>query len=227
MPTRFGGERVCNNPQVRTDLLDLAVWQEVCTLLAHPERLAEEYRRRLHAPGRAKRQEQPTLDAQIGKLRQGLARLIDSYAEGLIDKPEFEPRITRLRQRLTTLEDQAQQSQDEAALQTELQLIIGRLADFAVQVHDGLAGADWTSKRELIRALVKRVDVTQDEVNVVFRVDQRPTDPDPGKKSLQLRRESSFAHVSPCMPASCPGRMGCQGRPASDERPVRPDALCR
>jgi hypothetical protein len=27
--------------------LDLAVWQEVCTLLTHPERLAEEYRRRL------------------------------------------------------------------------------------------------------------------------------------------------------------------------------------
>jgi site-specific DNA recombinase len=197
---RFGGERVCNNPQVRTDLLDLAVWQEVCTLLAHPERLAEEYRRRLHAPGWAKRQEQPTLDAQIGKLRQGLARLIDSYAEGLIDKPEFEPRITRLRQRLTTLEDQAQQSQDEAALQTELQLIIGRLEDFAVQVHDGLAGADWTSKRELIRALVKRVDVTQDEVNVVFRVDQRPTDPDPGKKSLQLRRGSTEPLVGQHIP---------------------------
>lgn len=39
---RFGGERICQNTQVRTDLLDLAVWQEVRTLLAHPERLAEE-----------------------------------------------------------------------------------------------------------------------------------------------------------------------------------------
>ena len=185
---RFGGERVCNNPQVRTDRLDLAVWQEVCALLAHPERLADEYRRRLHAPGRAKRPEQPTLDAQIGKLRQGLARLIDSYAEGLIDKQEFEPRITRLRQRLTALEEQVQQLQDEAALHTELQLIMGRLEDFAAQGHGGLAVADWTSKRERIRALVKRVEVTPNQVNVVFRVDQRPTDPDPAKKSLQLRR---------------------------------------
>jgi site-specific DNA recombinase len=190
---RFGGERVCANPQVRTDLLDLAVWQEVCALLAHPERLAEEYRRRLHAPGRTKRQAQPTLDAQIGKLRQGLARLIDSYAEGLIDKQEFEPRITRLRQRLIALEEQAQQLQDEAALHTELRLIIGRLENFAAQVHNGLAAADWTSKRELIRALVKRVEVTQEQVNVVFRVDQHPTEPDPGKKSLQLRRESTIA----------------------------------
>src|SRR5262249_34338608 len=121
---RFGGERVCTNPQVRTDLLEIAVWQEVAALLAQPERLAEGYHRRLRATGQAKRQEQPTLDTQIGKLRQGLARLIDSYAEGLIDKQEFEPRITRLRQRLTALEEQAQQLQDEAALHTALQLII-------------------------------------------------------------------------------------------------------
>ena len=47
--------------------------------------------------------------AQLGKLRQGLARLIDSYAEGLIEKAEFEPRITRLRQRIAALEEQAQQ----------------------------------------------------------------------------------------------------------------------
>ena len=52
---RFGGERVCQNTQVRTDLLDVAVWQEVCTLLAYPERLAEEYRRRLQPETRAKR----------------------------------------------------------------------------------------------------------------------------------------------------------------------------
>jgi site-specific DNA recombinase len=44
---RCGGERLGHKTQVRTDLVDLAVWQEVCTLLAHPERLAEEYRRRL------------------------------------------------------------------------------------------------------------------------------------------------------------------------------------
>ena len=172
------------------------MWQEVGALQADPERLAEEYHRRLHAPGRGKRPEQPTLDTQMGQLRQGLARLIDSYAEGLIDKQEFEPRITRLRQRLTALEEQAQQLRDETTLQDELRLIIGRLEDFAIKVHNGLEGADWTSKRELIRALVKRVDVAHDQVNVVFRVDQRSADPSPGKKSLQLRRRSMQPSLS-------------------------------
>jgi site-specific DNA recombinase len=189
---RFGGERVCENTQVRTDLLDLAVWREVCGLLDHPERLAEEYRRRLHAPARAKWQEQRTIEAQLGKLRQGLARLIDSYTEGLIEKHEFEPRLSRLRQRITHLEAQQQQLVDEAGLQTELRLIIGRLEDFASKVHTGLEEADWSRKRELIRALVQRVDVAHEQVHVVFRVDHIPVAANSEKKSLQDCRGSKY-----------------------------------
>jgi len=187
---RFGGERLCQNTQVRTDLLDLAVWQEVCMLLAHPERLAEEYRRRLQPETRAKHTSLATVEEQISKLRQGVARLIDSYADGLIDKSEFEPRIIRLRQRLARLAEQRQALADEAALHGELQLIIGRLEDFAAKLHDGLEAADWASKRDLIRALVKRVEVARDDVNVVFRLDPYPGDADPEKKSLQLCRGS-------------------------------------
>jgi site-specific DNA recombinase len=139
---RCGGERVCQKTQVRTDLLDVAVWQEVCTLLAHPERLAEEYRRRLQPESRGKRTSLATVAEQMGKLRQGIARLIDSYAEGLIDKDEFEPRMTRLRQRLARVEEQRHALAEEAALQTDWQLIIGRLEDFAAKVHSGLATAD-------------------------------------------------------------------------------------
>src|SRR6266851_3222460 len=132
----------------------------------------------------------------MGKLRQGVARLIDSYAEGLIDKDEFEPRITRVRQRLARLEEQRQTLADEAALQGELQLIIGRLEDFAAKVHGGLEHTDWASQRDLIRTLVKRVEVARDEVNIVFRIDPYPGDPDPEKKSLQLRRGSGEPSIS-------------------------------
>jgi site-specific DNA recombinase len=190
---RFGGERICQKTQVRTDRLDLAVWQEVCTLLAHPARLAEEYRRRLQPEPHATRTPLATVEVQIGKLRQGVARLIDSYADGLIDKVEFEPRITRLRQRLARLEEQRQVLADEAALQGELQLIIGRLEDFAAKLHDGVEAAAWASKRNLIRALVKRVAVARDDVNIVFRIDPYPNDADPEKKSLQLCRGSDDA----------------------------------
>src|SRR5215471_2828658 len=201
---RFGGERLCQNTQVRTALLDLAVWQEVCTLLTHPERLAEEYRRRLRPESRAKRTPLATVEGQISKLRQGIARLIDSYAEGLIDKQEFEPRITRLRQRLARVEEQRQALADEAALAGELQLIIGRLEDFVAKLHDGLEAADWASQRDLIRALVKRVEVARNEVNVVFRIDPYSGDNDPEKKSLQLCRGRDDS------PLGCAGQGFCK-----------------
>jgi site-specific DNA recombinase len=44
---RFGGERLCHHPQVRPDRLEEAVWQEVQGLLEAPQRLLEEYTRRL------------------------------------------------------------------------------------------------------------------------------------------------------------------------------------
>jgi site-specific DNA recombinase len=189
---RFGGERICTNPQVRTDLLDLTVWQEVCGLLEDPQRVEQEYQRRLAPP---QGDERSSVEAQLGKLRQGLARLIDSYAEGLIDKTEFEPRITRLRQRIASLEEQAQQIAQAAALQDELRLIIGRLDAFVVQVRDRLAEADWATRREIIRALVKRVEIGGDEVNVVFRVGPDPVVESPDRGILQHCGGRAFPSV--------------------------------
>jgi site-specific DNA recombinase len=193
--SRVGGDRVCQNTQVRTDRLELAVWQDVCALLAHPRRLAEEYPRRAHPNGPTTRTLLTTLEAQLGKLRQGLARLIDSDAEALIEKHEFEPRITRLRQRIAHVEAQRQQLAEEDALHTDLRLLIGRLEDFAAQAQEGLVEADWRRKREMIRALVTRVEVAYDQVNVVFRIEPRPGDPSPEKKSLQDCRGSNGTPV--------------------------------
>jgi site-specific DNA recombinase len=180
---RFGGERVCANTQVRTDRLDAAVWQAVRAVLEQPERMAEEYRRRLEQPA-PETSELAAVETQVGKLRRGLARLIDGYAEGLIDKGEFEPRITRLRQRLEQLTVQARQLADHLRVQDDIRLVVGRLTTFASQVRDGLDTADWLTRRELIRALVKRVDIEPEHVKIVFRVPSGPFGPSPGTGDL-------------------------------------------
>ena len=110
---RFGGERLCWNKQLRTDLVDEAVWQEVCRLLEDPTRLAQEYRQQLQTADVAP--ELKGLQTSVGRLRQGIARLIDSYAEGIIDKAEFDPRIARMRERTKQLEEQVHQIQDQAS----------------------------------------------------------------------------------------------------------------
>jgi site-specific DNA recombinase len=92
---------------------------------------------------------------------------------------------------------------DEAAMQGEVQLIIGRIEDFAAKLHDGLEAADWTSQRDLIRALVKRVEVAQGNVNIVFRIDPYQGDNDPEKKSLQLCRGRDKSAPGKPLPAVC------------------------
>ena len=121
----------------------------------------------------------------MSKLRQGMGRLIDSYAEGLIDKGEFEPRLTRIKQRVTELEARAKQVSEEMSLHTQLHLIITRLHEFATRVRNSLEQVDWATQRELIRTLVKQVEVEQGQVNVVFRVGPLPSTPEPGKDFLQ------------------------------------------
>jgi len=181
---RFGGVRLCWNKQLRTDLIDEAVWEQVCQLLEHPERLEQEYRRRLLQQEQTP-DELSHLEVRIGRLRQGIARLIDSYAEGLIDKEEFEPRVTRMRERLKQMEAQAQQVKDEASLERELRLILSRLDEFAARVKTGLHEADWLTRREIIRALVKRVEIDQEQVRVVFRVNPPHAPQSPSEKDAQ------------------------------------------
>jgi site-specific DNA recombinase len=182
---RFGGVRICSNKQLRTNLVDEAVWEEVCRLLQHPERLEQEYRRRFLQEQQAP-DELSQLEARSSRLRQGIARLIDSYAEGLIDKDEFEPRVTRMRERLKQIEEQALQIKDDESLERELRLILGRLDEFASRVKQGLDQADWSNRREIIRALVKRVEIDQEQVRVVFRVNPPPGAPlPPSEKDSQ------------------------------------------
>jgi len=188
---RFGGQRICSNRQVRTDLLDQAVWEDVCSLLSDPKRIEQEYRRRLTGRSNAVGWDDiEHLQSRIKKTRRGIARLIDAYEGGLIDKGEFEPRLSAARQRLEKLRAEAQARTDEEAQQNELRLVIGRMQDFAAKVADGLQEADWSTRRELLRALIKQIDIDKEEVRIVYKVSPDPFDPAPERGLLQywLRR---------------------------------------
>src|SRR5262249_54753918 len=106
---------------------------------------------------------------------------------------EFEPRIRGAKERLAKLETEAQTQAEEEAQEQELRLVIGQLQEFAERVQNGLAEADWSTRREIIRALVKRVEVDKEEVRVVYRVSPSPfvERPDGGILQDCGRRDSS------------------------------------
>jgi site-specific DNA recombinase len=107
--------------------LDAAVWDDVCRLLSEPERVRAEYERRLQGPGRDASHEVESMGKMIKNAKKLISRLIDAYSEGLLDKSEFEPRISAARERLAKLEAEYRQRIGEAAKEAELRLVIGQL----------------------------------------------------------------------------------------------------
>ena len=174
-PSRYGGQRRCEARPLLGAPLDAAVWTEVCRLLQDPARVAAEHQRRLQVLRTGpRRPELETLERQLAKLRAGIGRLIDSYAEGVISKAEFEPRLAGLRRRAAKLEAEAATLQDTAEQARSLQLVIGKLELFAALVRDRLVETDRDTKRDIVRTLVRRVEIGEHRARVVFRVDPGP-----------------------------------------------------
>jgi len=182
---RFGGQRLCWNKQIRTDILDAAVWEDVRQLLSEPQRVQAEYQRRLQAPATDLSHEVEHLNKMVKNVRKLISRLIDAYGEGLLDKSEFEPRVLAARQRLAKLEDDHRRRTGEATREAGLRLVIGQLEEFARRVSEGLQEPSWETRREVVRALVKKVEVDEQEVRIVYRVSPSPFEGRPQQGRLQ------------------------------------------
>src|SRR5262249_35627078 len=132
---------------------------------------------------------------------QGLARLIEGYTDGYIPKVEFEPRISRLRQRIAHFEEMLRQERDEADTLHEMRLLMGQIEEFAGHVRQGLTEANWQLRRDIIRALVKRVEVTDEHITIVFRVGTHVLGPAPPGPSWQHWLPRLPAQASECFGA--------------------------
>jgi site-specific DNA recombinase len=197
--SRFHGAFRCDARLVAMELLDEAVWSEVSRLLDNPKLVMEEYQRRLDAvQATPHRLERDALDRQLAKAHRAIERLIDSYTEGLIEKPEFEPRLGALRRRTARLDAEAKAHQEADEQIRSLHLVIGKLDLFATMVRERLGAADWTTKRDIICTLVKRIEVADDVVRVIFRVDPGFSGPPEARRTL---------HHCPARLDRAPGQM--------------------
>ena len=176
---RFAGERVCDNKQVRTDLLEEAVWDDICQLLRDPDRVRREYERRLEGGSANVSARRKQLETTIRKVQRAIVRLIDIYEEGLLTKEEFEPRIRASKSRLSKLQDEEASLAAEQSEQAQMHVVIEHLDAFQKQLACGLDELDWHARREVIRLLVKRVEIDRDDVRVIYKVSPPPFDSGP------------------------------------------------
>ena len=65
------------------------------------------------------------------------------------------------------MEEERKREADQEVQESELRVVIGQLEEFARGVAEGLREPDWSTRREIIRALVKQVEIDEEEVRVV------------------------------------------------------------
>ncbi len=191
---RFGGVRLCTNKLLNRNRLDAAVWEDVRALLLDPTRLEAEHRRRWEGPAEPTDPKATSATKRVAAVRRSIERLIDSYQDGYLEKEEFEPRIRGLRERLVQLEAAAAERVDRERSVDELRQAIGAIEQFAAGVREQLDSSDFTTRRDLIRTLVDRIEVGEETVRIVYKVNLVPFEGGPSRGRLQ-HCPSSFAEV--------------------------------
>ena len=111
---------------------------------------------------------------QIQGLKRRIGRLTEMYEEEFLERDVFRTRMASARKRLEVLEAEARVAAEQEVSETELRLVIGHLETFAGRLLSGLDECDWKARQEIIRALVKRVEIGEDQVRVVYKVSPAP-----------------------------------------------------
>lgn len=178
-------QRTCTNPAIPASDLEETVWQDVRAVLQEPRRLAIEYQRRLtQAPRQA--ESEHWLEQQRVKAQSVLDRLIDAYQSGLLQKDEFAPRVEQARQRLKNWQTQLDQLHAAQAHEETVEKALGNLDEFAARIEANLSNPTPLQQREIMKALIKRVEIAADKIRVIYKI--HPLNAEPVKiDSLQHR----------------------------------------
>jgi site-specific DNA recombinase len=169
---RHDGERLCANASVN-GRIEEAVWSDLCSLLREPERLRHEFEDRLSRPNH-ENAEVARLEKAIAEQKRRIARLIDAYENAWLDKHEFEPRVRSAKERLARDQSALAEHQRDSIDEDELRLVIGQFDAFANRMRENLEHADFETKRQLLRLLIQRIEVTDQDIRIVYKVSPRP-----------------------------------------------------
>ena len=167
--------------------LDAAVWEDVSALLGDPDRIRREFERQQSQVPEPEPRRLEAIAKEVQRVKRGISRMLDLYQEGDLEKEEFEPRYSRARRRLSELESEASALSERIARVEGLGTILESFEQYARRVRDGLESAAWATRREIIRTLVKRIEIEEGDIHIVYRIGEPPFASAPGRTVLQDR----------------------------------------
>jgi site-specific DNA recombinase len=191
---RYGGEQLCQNRGLNGERLESSVWTDACALLQDPSRVRRELQRRLERSG-SKEADLEARRTRIAGLKRRLTRLLDAYEHDWAPSTELGPRLQRVKEQLSREEKALTVDCRDVASVSQVESQVDSFITFAVQVAESLAAANDDIKRDILRLLIKRIEVDEHEVRIVYKVQPPPFVQSPAKRGgfLQLRLRRRIA----------------------------------
>jgi site-specific DNA recombinase len=172
---------VCENPPVRQDQLDAAVWAEIVRLLEDPKIIQEELNRRLAAARNAdplkRRQEQ--LHRDHARLSKSMDRLLIAYQDGLMSLEQLRCRMPELRRQDQASQAELQSLETAATDQTKYLRLVETLGDFRGRLRARADTLNVPERQKILRLLVKEVLVGRDTITIRHSIRVSTFGPDP------------------------------------------------
>ena len=163
---------VCDNPPVRADELDAAVWREVLALLENPQLVRSEIDRRITAANDTASNDRRTeaLRAESSRNQTRMRRLLDAYQEGLVTLDELRERNAPMqtRQRAVLSELDALQT---AKLDRQSQFALATtVARFLKRMREAAGSLAIAERQRIVRLLVREVRIGKDSVTICHSI---------------------------------------------------------
>lgn len=161
----------CVNPtRYPIQEIDDAVWREVVGLLRKPSILKSQYRALKGKIVPAVTGGTDALSAKRQKLQEQMNRVNRLYIEEAIDKAEHTSRYGQLKDQLSHLQKQLDQSQEDKLEQTSIDEMLQTFAEFARTISSQLDAADFATRRTITEKIVKQVVIGTDAVTIEYAV---------------------------------------------------------
>ena len=201
-PWRRPHGAVCDNPVVRADELDEAVWKEVLALLENPELIQCEINRRLAVANDtvAARRRIDTLHSELARIETRLRRLLDAYQEEVITLDELRERKGPLQTRQQSIVSELKALQTAELDRASRLSLATTMERFLQRMREGAQSVFLAERQRIVRLLVREVQVGKETVTICHSIPIESAPPDASGPSRNEPSEKASGHGALLVP---------------------------
>lgn len=158
----------CKTPSITENRLEEPIWEKLVHTLSDP-RLALEQLEKIQK----KKQQESGVEEKIKDLTMliekkvaSVEKLLDLYINDKIDKASYENRAIKLKEELTSYENELKRNQHQHITEKEKALRINSIKSMYEQFSNNLKDINFMDKKEILKMIVKKAVIKENDITI-------------------------------------------------------------